>query len=153
MTVTSPPRSRGASDAELTWQSELFAALPTLAPARGGESTVERLSPRAAFQEVLWGRATLVDIRPEAQRLIEGALPKTLTPLTIEHAALGEHLDPRSRARLPIASTELRVIVICQEGTDSSAAAGMLHDLGVRHAADVVGGFAAWRSLALPVAA
>ncbi|MBB2893410.1 rhodanese-like domain-containing protein [Flexivirga oryzae] len=148
MTVTSPP----APDVELTWQSELFSAAPAFRRTAVADAR-ERLSPRAAFQEVLWGRATLVDIRPEAQRRTEGALPTSLTPLAIEHSTLGARLDPRGDARLPIASTDLRVIVICQEGRDSSHAVETLGRLGVRHATDVIGGFAAWRSLGLPVAA
>lgn len=152
MTVTTRSLPRVAPNVELTWQSELFSAAPTMRNA-GAARTRERISPRAAFQEVLWGRATLVDIRPEVQRRAEGALPTSLTPLTIEHATLGSRLDPCGEARLPIASTELRVIVICQEGRDSSVAAQTLGRLGVRHATDVIGGFAAWRSLGLPVAA
>jgi rhodanese-related sulfurtransferase len=136
----------------MTWQSDLFAAPRPMrsGPARG---TRRRLSPRAAFQDALWGRALLVDIRPAEQRRAEGSLPVVLTPLVIEHATLGARLGPRSPERLPIASPELPVVVICQEGAASSEAADALALLGVRHATDVIGGFAAWRSLGLPVAA
>jgi len=152
MTVTIPARPTARTDAELTWQSELFSAMPVSRTSALPQAR-ERISPRAAFQEVLWGRSTLVDIRSAAQRRTEGELPTSLTPLTIEHATLGCRLDPRGAARLPIASTELRVIVICQEGHESSRAVETLARLGIRHATDVVGGFAAWRSLGLPVAA
>lgn len=152
MTVTSTAPVSTGTRPELTWQSELFAS--TQAPATGGGAgCASRLSPRAAFQEVLWGRATLVDIRPEAQRAQEGSPSASLSPVTIERGLLERRLDPRSAARLPIASPDLRVIVLCQEGWLSPAAAAALARLGVRHAADVIGGFAAWRSLGLPVAA
>lgn len=151
MTATSlaPPH---LADREMTWQSELFATRPAIRHSRSAGAR-ERVSPRAAFQEALWGRATLVDIRPETERRITGELPKSLTPLTIEHATLGARLDPAGAARLPIASTELRVIVICREGRASADAADTLCRLGVRRATDVIGGFAAWLSLGLPVAA
>ncbi|MFC6704487.1 rhodanese-like domain-containing protein [Flexivirga alba] len=153
---------------ELTWQSALFTtssvtsaeeSAPTsrfagvdhqLADAR---SRLQRLSPRAAFQEVLWRRATLVDIRPAAQRTSEGEPAAALGALTIERNVLEWRLDPRSDARLPIAAPGLRVIVLCQEGYASSLAADSLVSLGIRHATDVIGGFAAWRSLGLPVKA
>lgn len=145
-------RPRAAAATELTWQSDLFAAMPG-ARVTGAHETLHRLSPRAAFQEALWGRATLVDIRPETQRLAEGSLPKSLTPLAIEHSTVEGRLDPTGHARLPIASTELRVILMCQEGEISASAADALSRLGVHRATDVIGGFAAWRSLGLPVAA
>ncbi len=73
-------------------------------------------------------------------------------PLVIERNVLEWRLDPRSQARLPIAAYDLRVIVLCQEGYTSSLAAAALHQLGVRRATDVDGGFAAWRAAGLPVA-
>ena len=45
-----------------------------------------------------------------------------------------------------------RVIVICQEGYTSSLAADSLRSIGIHAATDVIGGFAAWRRLGLPVA-
>ncbi|HWC21246.1 MAG TPA: rhodanese-like domain-containing protein [Flexivirga sp.] len=151
---------------ELTWQSALFTASPPSlldggAPASrfagvdhqlaDARSRLQRLSPRAAFQEVLWRRATLVDIRPAAQRATEGEPSDSLAAMTIERNVLEWRLDPRSDARLPVAAPDLRVIVLCQEGYASSLAADSLVSLGVRNATDVVGGFAAWRSLGLPV--
>ena len=48
------------------------------------------------------------------------------------------------RASLDVASYELQVIVLCQQGYQSSLAAASLQDLGVRRATDVVGGFEEW---------
>ena len=59
--------------------------------------------------------------------------------------------DPASDARLPQASYDLRVVVVCSEGYTSSLAAAALQDLGVRHATDLDGGFLAWRAAGLPV--
>ncbi|RNI19931.1 hypothetical protein EFY87_15735 [Flexivirga caeni] len=128
----------------MTWQSELFASLST--PLHG-------MSPRAAFQEALWGRATLVDIRPQAQRMAFGCLPDAVSPRAVDRTALAWRLDPASDDRLPIAARDLRVVVVCQEGHISSRAAETLVRLGVRHATGMAGGFAAWQALGLPVAA
>jgi rhodanese-related sulfurtransferase len=43
------------------------------------------------------------------------------------------------------------IIVVCQEGFQSSLAAVVLQRLGLRHATDLDGGFAAWRDAGLPV--
>ena len=55
--------------------------------------------------------------------------------------------DPSSDARLPIADHDLHVILVCQEGYASSLAAVSLQDIGIHRAADVIGGYAAWREL------
>ncbi len=57
--------------------------------------------------------------------------------------------DPRSEARLPEASYDARILVLCQEGYTSSLAADALRSLGL-DATDVVGGFKAWREAHLP---
>ena len=56
-----------------------------------------------------------------------------------------------SGASLPIASTDLRVLVLCQQGYASSLAAQTLREVGIHRAADVVGGFDAWLEAGLPV--
>jgi rhodanese-related sulfurtransferase len=102
-----------------------------------------RLTPAQA--RILWGTgAVVVDIRPAAQRALEGELPGALL---IERNVLEWRFDPASDAALPIADYDLQVIVLCQEGYTSSLAAAALQDLGVHRATDVIGGFAAWREL------
>lgn len=112
---------------------------------------LQRISPRAAYQEVLYGRALLVDIRPAAQRAVEGEVASHLGPLVVERNVLEWRFDPRHDARLAVAGFDLRVVVLCQEGYTSSLAADSLLRLGVHRATDVVGGFRAWREAGLPV--
>jgi rhodanese-related sulfurtransferase len=109
-----------------------------LVKARG---RLSRLTPAQA--RILWGAgAVVVDIRPAAQRAVEGELPGALI---IERNVLEWRFDPASDACLPIAGYDLLVIVLCQEGYTSSLAAASLHDLGIHRATDVIGGWAAWR--------
>jgi rhodanese-related sulfurtransferase len=101
---------------------------------------LSRLTPVQAL--TLWGAgAVVVDIRPAAQRAAEGELPGALL---IERNVLEWRFDPAGEAALPIASYDLQVIVVCQEGYTSSLAAAALQDLGVHRATDVIGGYAAW---------
>lgn len=118
-----------------------------LAAARSG---LDRVSARAAFQEVVTDGAILVDIRPAAQRAACGEVAPWMEPRVVERNVLEWRFDPRSHARLPEAAYDARVIVLCQEGYTSSLAAHALHELGVRRATDVVGGFAAWRQAGMP---
>jgi len=114
-----------------------------LAEARG---RLNRLSPEET-QDAVLGGALLVDIRPQLNREIEGELPGAVV---IERNVLEWRLDPVSDARLPIASYELQVVIVCNEGYTSSLAAAALQDLGIRRATDLVGGFRAWRAAGLP---
>ena len=95
--------------------------------------------------------AILVDTRPQAQRQAQGSVPGALL---VERNALEWRLDPRSDARLPEASGyDVRPIIMCSEGYASSLAAASLHDLGLRRATDLIGGFRAWAEAGLPVLA
>jgi rhodanese-related sulfurtransferase len=113
-------------------------------------SRLERVSARAAYQEVLYARATLVDIRPQGQREQHGEVHPDLAPVVIERNVLEWRLDPQHPSSLPIADLSLRVILICQEGYTSSLAADVLLRLGIHRSTDVIGGFAAWRAAGLP---
>ncbi len=106
-----------------------------------------RLGPRQADQAVAHG-AVLVDIRPQAQRLAEGEIPGAMI---VERNVLEWRFDPAAAARLPAASYDLHVIVVCSEGYTSSLAAASLQDLGVWRATDLDGGFRAWQAAGLPV--
>ncbi len=91
--------------------------------------------------------AILVDIRPQAQRVREGALPGALV---IERNVLEWRLDPASSARLALAvDHEVEWIVVCSEGYTSSLAAYSLQQLGLHRATDLVGGFHALKAAGL----
>jgi rhodanese-related sulfurtransferase len=117
-----------------------------LAQARSG---LLRLRPREALEAQRNG-AVLVDIRPQINRDTEGELPGAVV---IERNVLEWRLDPTSDARLAIASYDLQVIVVCNEGYTSSLAAAALQDLGIERATDVAGGYRAWRAEGLPTTA
>jgi rhodanese-related sulfurtransferase len=60
--------------------------------------------------------------------------------------------DSASEWRDPaIADVGRLVIVMCDEGYQSSLAAATLQQLGVERATDLIGGFQAWRRAGLPV--
>ena len=110
---------------------------------------LRRLSPAEAHEEVATTGAVLVDIRPEGQRAIEGAIPGALI---VERNVLEWRFDPTSSARLAAATDYgVRVIVFCSEGYSSSLAAAALQDLGLWSATDLIGGFHAWHAFGLPI--
>ncbi|WP_199825652.1 rhodanese-like domain-containing protein [Streptomyces sp. NRRL B-1140] len=109
----------------------------------------ERIGPRDAYEAAQAGDALLVDIRYAALRDRDGLIPGALV---VERNELEWRLDPQGSHRLPEATShDLRIVVICNEGYASSLAAQSLHQLGLRRATDLVGGFQAWREAGLPV--
>jgi len=130
------------------WDASAFNGVDDLLD--DSRSRLERVSARAAYQEVLFERATLVDIRPQAQRDQEGEVHPDLAPVVIERNVLEWRLDPRHPSCLPIADLDLRFILLCQEGHTSSLAADVLLRLGLHRSTDIIGGFEAWRSAGLP---
>ena len=130
---------------------------PTLARPAGARSVDElladarsrlrRVGPLEAATRRADG-AVLVDIRPAAQRAVEGSVPGALV---VERNVLEWRFDPASDARLPLATGyDVEVIVLCSEGYTSSLAADALRSLGLHRATDVVGGYHAWVAVGLP---
>lgn len=85
--------------------------------------------------------AVLVDIRPAAQRAVEGEFPGALV---VERNVLEWRCDPTSDARLPQATgDDVEWVVLCSQGYTSSLAAAALQDLGLYRATDIIGGYRA----------
>ena len=117
-----------------------------LAQARAG---LVRVEPNEA-QGAIDGGALLVDIRSESQRAADGIVPSAIW---FPRNALEWRCDPSCEARDDrVGDLDRRVIVMCDEGYQSSLAASTLQQLGFARATDVVGGFQAWRAAGLPVA-
>jgi rhodanese-related sulfurtransferase len=91
--------------------------------------TSSRVSPRAAFQQVLAGDAVLVTREPVHPRL---------EPLGLSVSELAGVTGP--------------VVLMCANGTLSAFAAEALRRLGAREVRAVEGGFAAWVEAGLPTA-
>lgn len=111
------------------------------------ERVVERLEPAKAFSRVEAG-AFLVDIRSSDSRRRDGGVPRSCH---LPRAVLEWRLEPGGAWRTPHVPEGARVVVLCDHGYSSVLAAASLVAIGVE-AADVAGGFAAWRAAGLPVA-
>ncbi|HTW97193.1 MAG TPA: rhodanese-like domain-containing protein [Acidimicrobiales bacterium] len=149
--VDGPEGSRGkGTGAELSSTAQLTDALPAgrgidelLAEARSG---LTRLRPEATLAALTDG-AVLVDIRTLEERIAEGEVPGARI---IGRNVLEWRLDPRSEARIAeLARFDARIVVMCQEGYVSSLAAANLRRIGLVQAADLEGGFRAWKAAGL----
>jgi rhodanese-related sulfurtransferase len=107
---------------------------------------LSRLSPHEAHEAIREG-ALLIDIRADSHRSADGEIPgASFVPRNV----LEWRLDPSSDHRdAELARLDCQVIVICNEGYQSSLAAMNVRRFGV-DATDVIGGFQAWRDAGLP---
>jgi rhodanese-related sulfurtransferase len=115
-----------------------------LAAARAGS---ERLTPEQAHPAMSAG-AFLVDIRSDSQRASDGLIPGAhFVPRNV----LEWGLDPACPHRDPeLGRREARIVLLCDEGYQSTLAAAIVRSFGVS-ATDVIGGCRAWRAAGLPV--
>lgn len=109
-----------------------------------------RLGPVQAAAAQTAG-AVLVDIRGDDQIRTHGCIPGAIR---IPRNVLEWRADPTCPScDARIADLDAIVVVVCQEGYQSSLAASNLHELGFTHATDLEGGFEAWRAEGLPTEA
>jgi rhodanese-related sulfurtransferase len=134
--VQRPPASH--HDAPTTVEQLLAAA----------RAQLERLTPDQAHAAMREG-AHLVDIRSDSQRASDGVIPGARF---VSRNVLEWRLDPGCPHCDPfLAHVENPLVLICDEGYQSSLAAATVRRFGQRAVTDVVGGFQAWRAAGLPV--
>ncbi len=104
---------------------------------------IERIDPNELERLQAEG-ALVVDIRPERQRAAEGELP---FGIVVERNVLEWRFDLQGEHALPeVRGYDQQVVVVCSEGYASSFAAASLRQLGFVLAADLAGGYRAWRA-------
>jgi rhodanese-related sulfurtransferase len=108
----------------------------------------DRPSPAEAFRAQASG-ALLIDIRGDDQRREDGMIPGAIV---LPRNSLEWRCDLACEWRHPaITRRDLRIILVCNQGYQSSLAAANLQQLGLIHATDLDGGFTAWAAAGLPV--
>jgi rhodanese-related sulfurtransferase len=134
--VERPP---DATEVVSTTVEELLAA---------ARATLRRLEPADALAAMCDG-ALLVDIRSDSQRAADGTIPGAAF---VSRNVLEWRLDPACPHRDErLAAGGQLLVLICDEGYQSSLAAATVQRFGPRPVADVIGGFQAWRAAGLPV--
>jgi rhodanese-related sulfurtransferase len=117
-----------------------------LSEARAG---LERLTPAAALEAAQHGDAVIVDIREEDRRARDGRVPGAIE---IERNVLEWRCAPESDWRDErLCDPQRIVVVMCNQGYQSSLAAANLQRLGLPRATDMDGGFQRWRAEGLPL--
>jgi len=107
-----------------------------------------RPTPQETLEELKSGTLVL-DIRGDEQQRRDGLIPGALV---IRRNVLEWRCDPASPWHDPAVTHHgQKIILVCDEGYQSSLAAANLQQLGLSRATDMAGGFSHWKQLALPV--
>ena len=111
-------------------------------------ATLQRLTPEDT-QAAMRDGAQLIDIRSDTQRWADGTIPDA-------HVVARNVLEWRLDPACPQRDSELSrghglLVLICDEGYQSSLAAATVQRFGSRPVTDVIGGFRAWHAAGLPV--
>jgi rhodanese-related sulfurtransferase len=116
-----------------------------LAEARAG---LQRLTPEQALEAARRG-AVIVDIREQERRARDGRVPGAVE---IDRNVLEWRCAPESEWRdQRVSDPERVVVVMCNQGYQSSLAAALLKQLGLARVTDMEGGFERWIADGLPV--
>lgn len=111
-------------------------------------SGLDRLTAVEANAAVARG-GLLLDVRSELQRERDGVVPGSLF---FPRNVVEWRADPASAAHdARLGDLDRQVIVMCDEGYQSSLVAATLQNLGFVRATDLAGGFQAWRAAGLTV--
>jgi rhodanese-related sulfurtransferase len=110
-----------------------------IAEARG---RVENLSVEQAAAEIEGGDVTLVDVREEDERFLEGAISGSFD---VPRGMLELSADPASPLYRQEFNPEGRVIVNCSSGSRSALGADTLRQMGYERVAHICGGMMAWK--------
>lgn len=90
----------------------------------------------------------MIDIRSESQRAEDGCIPGARW---VPRNVLEWRLDPSAAHCDPtIARRDLTVVLLCDEGYQSSLAAAVVKKFGL-DATDVIGGLRAWKAAGEPI--
>ena len=109
-----------------------------------------RLSPEEAVGEIAQG-ARLIDARLLEQKMADGVIPGAIEVglNVLEWRCHPE--SPNRDPRITEGDFKQRLIILCNQGYSSSAAAHRLNqELGMSNVTDVEGGFQAWKAAGLP---
>jgi rhodanese-related sulfurtransferase len=149
-TCPSLMNSGGSSSAfRLCWQAAMMKTVEQLLD-EARALLPYRLSPEETWQAIRAGTLA-IDIRGAEQQREDGLVPGSLV---IRRNVLEWRCDPASPRHHPrITHHGQMIVIICDQGYQSSLAAANLQQLGLTQATDMIGGFCKWKEAHLPIAA
>jgi rhodanese-related sulfurtransferase len=112
------------------------------------EARIESLSPEQVAAEIGETNITLVDVREDDERFLEGAIPGSVH---VPRGMLELSADPNSPLHRQVLDRGRRIIVYCSSGTRSALSAATFNVMGYENVAHLSGGMMAWKRGGQPV--
>jgi rhodanese-related sulfurtransferase len=112
------------------------------------EACIESLSPEQVAAEIGGTNITLVDVREDDERFLEGAIPGSVH---VPRGMLELSADPDSSLHRQELDRDHRIILYCSSGTRSALSAATLNVMGYEDVAHLSGGMMAWKQGGQPV--
>ena len=141
-TTTAPssaPASTSTTDG--LWITRLFAdSTQAAAP------TAVLTSPSAAYQDAIYDRSVLVDLRTGFTRTHQGAFASDLGVVVIDPSS------PSGYADLVALASTAPLVLVTSDGSHALRLSEHLHSLGLPEVSALRGGFGAWLAYGLPTA-
>lgn len=103
---------------------------------------VESLSLEQAAAEIGGGDVTLVDVREDDERFLEGAIPRSVH---VPRGMLELSADPESPLHRKEFGRDRRVILYCSSGSRSALGADTIRGMGYENVVHLHGGMMAWK--------
>ena len=112
-----------------------------------------RFSPHGAYEAMEFGEAMIIDIRPYEQQVRDGLIPGAVLVDTNVFEFRCDPAQPDEYRNPDVVPGNYNqcLIVLCNQGYQSSLKAANLRHLGLHNATDVKGGMEAWIVAGLPV--
>ena len=141
--VDAPIGTGSAGTGPIAAGSPSAASRPAAATVADAASPTGQLSARAAYQQSLYQRASIVDIRTGDERARTGHLREVPQIVEIDPAELIVWLVQHD--------SDPPVILLSQDGAEAAAVSTALAEVDLADVAHIYGGFLAWQQAGLPV--
>jgi rhodanese-related sulfurtransferase len=108
---------------------------------------IENLLPEKAYEELISGETTLIDVRESE----EWAHEKIAGAINAPRGMLEFYADPSAPYYKPVFTWGTRLVLYCASGGRSALAVQTLKRMGYQNVAHIDGGIKAWKAADLPV--
>lgn len=116
---------------------------------KAAKQEIENLTPRQAYDEIMKGNITVIDIREPDELKQTGTIAGAVNA---PRGMLEFYADPSLPYHKPEFDKEKRIILYCASSGRSALAVKTLKEMGYTNVAHIDGGIKAWETAGLPIA-
>jgi len=115
---------------------------------KAAKQSIENLSPRKAYEEIIRGSVTVIDVREPEEIKQNGKINGSVNA---PRGMLEFYADPTLPYHKPEFDKGKRIILYCASSGRSALAVKTLKEMGYKNVAHIDGGLKAWIEAGLPL--